>query len=77
MPQVLSIHTHYDAQLFGIPIVLYLPGMGLPRLSLETVGLASLLWHSEARERAMLSMTRVEAIPLASMRNAVGLGDIS
>jgi N-acyl-D-amino-acid deacylase len=67
-PGFVDLHTHYDAQLFWDPYCSISSWHGVTSLVIGNCGFGFAPVHLEARERAMLTMTRVEAIPYASMK---------
>jgi N-acyl-D-aspartate/D-glutamate deacylase len=67
-PGFVDLHTHYDAQLFWDPYCTISGWHGVTSLVIGNCGFGFAPMRSEDRERAMLSMTRVEAIPLSSMK---------
>jgi N-acyl-D-aspartate/D-glutamate deacylase len=67
-PGFVDLHTHYDAQLFWDPYCTISGWHGITSVAIGNCGFGFAPVHPQARERAMLSMTRVEAIPLASMQ---------
>jgi N-acyl-D-aspartate/D-glutamate deacylase len=66
-PGFVDLHTHYDAQLFWDPYCTLSSWHGITSVVIGNCGFGFAPVRPEMRERAMLSMTRVEAIPLASM----------
>lgn len=70
-PGFIDLHTHYDAQLFWDPYCTISGWHGVTSVVIGNCGFGFAPMRVEDRERSMLSMTRVEAIPLASMQ--VGL----
>lgn len=67
-PGFVDLHTHYDAQLFWDPYCTLSGWHGVTSLVIGNCGFGFAPMRPADRERAMLSMTRVEAIPLASMK---------
>jgi N-acyl-D-amino-acid deacylase len=70
-PGFIDLHTHYDAQIFWDPYCSMAGWHGVTSLVSCNCGFGFAPMREEDRERAMLSMTRVESIPLAAMK--VGL----
>lgn len=66
-PGFVDLHTHYDAQLFWDPYCTLSSWHGITSVVIGNCGFGFAPVRPAMRERAMLSMTRVEAIPLASM----------
>jgi N-acyl-D-aspartate/D-glutamate deacylase len=67
-PGFIDLHTHYDAQIFWDPYCSMAGWHGVTSLVSCNCGFGFAPMREEDRERAMLSMTRVESIPLASMQ---------
>ena len=67
-PGFVDLHTHYDAQLFWDPYCTISGWHGITSVAIGNCGFGFAPVAPAMRERAMLSMTRVEAIPLASMQ---------
>ena len=67
-PGAIDLHTHYDAQLNWDPYATLSGWMGVTSLTIGLCGFGFAPTKPEDRERAMLLMNRVEAIPLKSMR---------
>ncbi len=67
-PGFVDLHTHYDAQVFWDPYCSISSWHGITTVVIGNCGFGFAPVAPEARERSMLSMTRVEAIPLASMQ---------
>ena len=67
-PGFVDLHTHYDAQLFWDPYCSISSWHGVTSVVIGNCGFGFAPVHPESRDRAMLTMTRVEAIPYASMK---------
>ncbi len=67
-PGFVDLHTHYDAQVFWDPYCSISSWHGITTVVIGNCGFGFAPVARSARERAMLTMTRVEAIPLASMK---------
>lgn len=67
-PGFVDLHTHYDAQLFWDPYCTLSGWHGITSAVIGNCGFGFAPVRPTERERAMLSMTRVEAIPMASMK---------
>ncbi len=70
-PGFIDLHTHYDAQLFWDPYCTISSWHGITSVVIGNCGFGFAPVKPELRERAMQSMTRVEAIPLPSMREGM------
>ncbi len=70
-PGFIDTHTHYDAQLFWDPYCSLSGWHGVTSLSIGNCGYAFAPVAPENRERAMLSMTRNEAISPPAMRQGM------
>ena len=67
-PGFIDLHTHYDAQIFWDPYCSMAGWHGVTSLVACNCGFGFAPMRKQDRERAMLSMTRVESIPLAAMQ---------
>ena len=67
-PGFVDLHTHYDAQLFWDPYCTLSAWHGITSVVIGNCGFGFAPVRPAERERAMMSMTRVEAIPMASMK---------
>ena len=67
-PGFVDLHTHYDAQIFWDPYCTLSGWHGVTSVVIGNCGFGFAPVAPEMRERMMLSMTRVEAIPLAAMQ---------
>lgn len=67
-PGFVDLHTHYDAQVFWDPYCTLSGWHGITSVVIGNCGFGFAPVRPEMRERSMLTMTRVEAIPLASMK---------
>ncbi|HEY6418976.1 MAG TPA: amidohydrolase family protein [Candidatus Binataceae bacterium] len=67
-PGYVDLHTHYDAQLFWDPYCSISSWHGVTSVVIGNCGFGFAPVHPEGRERAMLTMTRVEAIPYDAMK---------
>jgi N-acyl-D-aspartate/D-glutamate deacylase len=70
-PGFIDLHTHYDAQVFWDPHCSTSGWHGVTSVTVGNCGFGLAPVASNARERAMQSLTRVEAIPIAAMREAL------
>jgi N-acyl-D-aspartate/D-glutamate deacylase len=70
-PGFIDLHTHYDAQVFWDPYLTTSGWNGVTSVVIGNCGFGFAPTRSELRERAMQSMTKVEAIPLATLRAAL------
>ena len=70
-PGFVDLHTHYDAQLFWDPYCTISGWHGITSVVICNCGFGFAPVRPEERERSMLSMTRVEAIPMASMQEGM------
>src|SRR5438105_6025482 len=67
-PGFVDLHTHYDAQIFWDPYCTISGWHGVTTVVIGNCGGGFAPVRPDMRERMMLSLTRVEAIPLASMQ---------
>jgi len=70
-PGVVDLHTHYDAQLFWDPYCTLSGWHGVTSAVIGNCGFGFAPFEPEMRERAMLTMTRLEAIPKVSMEQGM------
>ncbi len=70
-PGFVDLHTHYDAQLFWDPHCSISGWHGVTSVVIGNCGFGFAPVAKEAREQAMQSMTRVEAIPYDAMRDGM------
>src|ERR1700752_398410 len=70
-PGFIDLPTHYDAQIFWDPYLPISGWHGITSVVIGNCGFGFAPVAPELRERAMLTMTRVEAIPLASMQQGM------
>ncbi|HLW70564.1 MAG TPA: amidohydrolase family protein [Candidatus Binataceae bacterium] len=68
VPGFVDLHTHYDAQLFWDPYCTISSWHGVTSVVIGNCGFGFAPVRPELRERSMLTMTRTEAIPYASMK---------
>ena len=67
-PGFVDLHTHYDAQLFWDPYCTISSWHGVTSVVIGNCGFGFAPVQPDLRERSMLTMTRTEAIPYASMK---------
>ena len=67
-PGFIDLHTHYDAPLFWDPYCTISSWHGVTSVVIGNCGFGFAPCHPEDRDRSMLTMTRNEAIPYASMK---------
>ena len=70
-PGFIDLHTHYDAQIFWDPYCTLSGWHGITSVVIGNCGFGFAPVQPELRERSMLSMTRVEAIPFESMKEGM------
>ena len=70
-PGFIDLHTHYDAQLFWDPYCTLSGWHGITSVVIGNCGFGFAPVRPEMRERSMMTMTRVEAIPMASMKEGM------
>ncbi len=70
-PGFIDLHTHYDAQLFWDPYCSLSSWHGITSVVIGNCGFGFAPVAPELRERSMLSMTRIEAIPYESMKEGM------
>ena len=70
-PGFIDVHTHYDAQLNWDPYASQSCWHGITSIVISACGFGFAPCRPEDRERAMRRMTRVEAIPYASMKQGM------
>jgi N-acyl-D-aspartate/D-glutamate deacylase len=70
-PGFVDLHTHYDAQIFWDPYCTLSGWHGVTSVAIGNCGFGFAPVAPEARDYAMKSMTRVEAIPYESMRQGM------
>ncbi|MEE2663851.1 MAG: amidohydrolase family protein [Myxococcota bacterium] len=70
-PGFIDLHTHYDAQIFWDPYLTTSGWNGVTSVVVGNCGFGFAPCKEDLRERAMQSMTKVEAIPLATLQAAL------
>jgi len=70
-PGFVDMHTHYDSQLFWDPYCSPSGWHGITSVVIGNCGFGFAPVRPEGRDRAMLSMTRNEAVPLACMQQGM------
>ena len=67
-PGFVDLHTHYDSQVFWDPWCTMSGWHGVTSVVIGNCGFGFAPCEPEGRERAMLSLSRNEAVPLETMR---------
>ena len=70
-PGFIDLHTHYDAQVFWDPYLTTSGWNGVTSVVVGNCGFGFAPTRENLRQRAMESMTKVEAIPMATMQAAI------
>ena len=70
-PGFIDLHTHYDAQVFWDPYLTTSGWHGVTSVAIGNCGFGFAPVRPAERERAMLSMTAVEAIPADTLREGL------
>ena len=70
-PGFVDLHTHYDSQLFWDPYCTLSGWHGVTSVVIGNCGFGFAPCKPEDRDRAMLSMARNEAVPLATMQQGM------
>jgi N-acyl-D-aspartate/D-glutamate deacylase len=70
-PGFVDLHTHYDAQAFWDPYLSTSGFHGVTSVVVGNCGFGFAPFKPAFRERAMMSMTRVEAIPYKTLKTAL------
>ncbi len=70
-PGFIDLHTHYDAQVFWDPYLTTSGWNGVTSVVIGNCGFGFAPCRPELRYRAMQSMTKVEAIPMATMEATI------
>jgi len=70
-PGFIDLHTHYDSQLFWDPYCSTSGWHGVTSVVIGNCGFGFAPVQADSRERAMLTMTRNEAVPMACMQEGM------
>jgi N-acyl-D-amino-acid deacylase len=70
-PGFIDLHTHYDAQVFWDPYLTTSGWHGVTSVAIGNCGFGFAPVRADERERSMLSMTAVEAIPTETLREGL------
>jgi N-acyl-D-amino-acid deacylase len=70
-PGFIDLHTHYDSQVYWDPYCTLSGWHGVTSVVIGNCGFGFAPMLPEHRERSMLSMTRIEAIPFESMKGGM------
>jgi N-acyl-D-aspartate/D-glutamate deacylase len=70
-PGFIDLHTHYDAQVFWDPYLTTSGWNGVTSVVIGNCGFGFAPCKKDLQFRAMESMTKVEAIPMATMEAAI------
>jgi N-acyl-D-amino-acid deacylase len=70
-PGIIDLHTHYDSQVFWDPYCSPSGWHGVTSVVIGNCGFGFAPVRPEERERAMLAMTRNEAVPLTCMQKGM------
>ena len=73
MPGIVDLHTHYDAQVTWDRTLSPSPALGVTTAVIGNCGFGFAPVRPAERERAMMSMTRVEAIPMAYLSRVAAM----
>src|SRR5215470_6814962 len=67
-PGFIDLHTHYDSQIYWDPWCTISGWHGVTSVAIGNCGFGFAPCRPESRDRAMLTMSRNEAVPLATMK---------
>jgi N-acyl-D-amino-acid deacylase len=70
-PGFIDLHTHYDSQVFWDPYCTISSWHGITSVVIGNCGFGFAPCHPQDQERAMLTMARNEAVPLATMKEGM------